>query len=770
MYVQALTPHVVNLFEAVWEELSRIAPTYREFFIDDDRQGKLEDADGLPYTLDFLVLEEIDFLQMSFRAPGVKAELDKQIKHAPGSGHTVGWLQELIKLLITYAQIPSEEGELWEYDPNLYLCEATSITANYTPRAACADLVIRGLSEWLRMIPVDAVLYYCQQNLTQPVSNWKEPEAMLFVLNHLLRDVGETSNKLSDETATGVLQQVAKYINDDNIFLQGASHFVAASLFQIVGNGFTDPANSAFQAAVHAITVDDSAKNTDLVKIVCLKVMNDYLQAPPVTIASSMQPQIIAAVQEFVGSHDLRDELEDADDIKACLIETLRDTIAINPAAALEGPALDLLFTLGSDGAANFQLFQLVTETFENIVSSVATSLGHDAYVILCGKTIPALSGAFDVANMTQESALTNLAAELVSALAEYGSQPLPDGFIAALMPKLNRVLMEGTEAELVRPATLAVQHMLGKGSAQFLQWTDSTGKSAVEVTLTIINRLLNSPDVDESAATEVGGLATELIMKAGIDKLGSYLMELMRAVAVRLATAERAQFIQSLLMVFAGLSTEAPNEIVDFLSAVEINGQNGLNIVLTKWLENSINFAGFDEIRQNVIALSKLYSLEDPRIKQIAVKGDLVVENTGRIKTRSQGKLNPDRYTSIPANLKILKILVEELSSAATNKYQNPADAAAALDSEGSDDGDDWEDVGAGPGGTLDLGSGLTKSQLMAYANEDDGGSMTSRVRDDETAEYLAGWFRVEAGKPGFNEMFAALNDDEKAKLQTLV
>lgn len=768
MYVQALTPHVVVLFEAVWEELSRIAPTYREFFIDDDRQGKLEDADGLPYTLDFLVLEEIDFLQMSFRAPGVKAELEKQLKQAPGGGHTVAWLQELFKLLLTYAQIPSEEEELWEYDSNLYLSEATSITANYTPRAACADLVIRGLSEWLRMMPIDAILFYCQQNLANQVPNWKEPEAILFILNQLLHDVGETSNQLSDSTATGLLQQVSKYIGDKKMFLRGASHFVAASLFQIVGNSFTEPANSAFQAAVHAITVDGATSDDDLVKIVCLKVIQDYLSAPPITIAASMQPQIIAAIQDFVGSHDLRDELEDADDIKACLIETLRDTIAINPASALEGPALDLLFTLGSDGAANFQLFQLVTESFENIVSSVATNLGHDAYVILCGKTIPALSGAFDVANMTQESALTNLAAELVSALAEYGSSPLPSGFIAALMPKLNRVLMEGTEAELVRPATLAVQHMLAKGSTQFLAWSDPTGKSAVEVTLTIINRLLNSPDVDESAATEVGGLATELIMKAGIDKLGSYLMELMRAVAIRLATASRAQFIQSLLMVFTGLTTEAPTEIVDFLSAVDINGQNGLIIVLTKWLENSINFAGFDEIRQNVMALSKLYSLNDPRIAQIPVRGDLVVDNTARIKTRSQAKLNPDRYTSIPANLKILKILVEELSSAATNKYQTPADAAAALDSDGSDDGDDWEDVGGG--GTLDLGSGLTKSQLMAYANEDDGGSMTSRVRDDETAEYLVGWFRGEAGKQGFSEMFEMLSEEEKANLQTLV
>jgi importin-9 len=703
---------------------------------------------------------------MSFRAPAVKAALDKQLNLATGGGHTVAWLQELFKLLLTYAQIPNEEEALWEYDPNLYLSEATSITANYTPRAACADLVIRGLSEWLRIIPVDAALLYCEQNLAGQNTNWKEPEAILFILSQLLRDIGETSNKLSNETANGLVQQVAKYISDPNMFLRGASHFVAASFFQIVGDGYTESANSAFQAAVHATTADDA----DLVKITCLKVIQDYLQASSVTISHSMQPQIIAAVSEFVSSHDLRDELEDADDIKACLIETLRDTITINPASALEGPALGLLFTLGSDGAANYQLFQLVTESFENIVSAVATDLGHDAYILLCGKTIPTLSGAFDVANMTQESALTNLAAELVSALAEYGSEPLPDGFVAALMPKLNIVLMNGTEAELVRPATLAVQHMLSKGSAQFLQWTDSTGKSAVEVTLTIINRLLNSPEVDESAATEVGGLATELVLKAGVDKLGSYLMELLRAVAVRLATAERAQFIQSLLMVFAGLTAEAPNEIVDFLSTVEINRQNALGIVLPKWLENSINFAGFDEIRQNVIALSKLYSLEDARIKQIGVKGDLVVDNTGRIKTRSQAKLNPDQYRTIPADLKILKILVEELSSAATNKYQNPADAAAALDSDGSEDGDDWEDVGAGAGGTLDLGSGLTKSQLMAYANEDDNASLNSRVRDDETAEYLAGWFRAEAQKPSFNDMFAALNDEEKAKLQTLV
>src|SRR5205085_7704464 len=123
---------------------------------------------------------------------------------------------------------------------------------------------------------------------------------------------------------------------------------------------------------------------------------------------------------------------------------------------------------------------------------------------------------------------------------------------------------------------------------------------------------------------------------------------------------------------------------------------------------------------RQNVMALSTLYSLGDPRIQQIGVKGDLIQENTGRIKTRSQARLNPDKWTIIPANLKILKILVEEISSANTNRYADPAAAAAVLDSEGSDDGDEWEDVGNNGSRVLDLGLGVTKQQLMAYEGND--------------------------------------------------
>ena len=567
---------------------------------------------------------------------------------------------------------------------------------------------------------------------------------------------------ITNQSAAADFQvHVAQCLEDSNVFLRARAHLVLGVMAKVAGEGFRETALTYLSGAVQAISSDPS----ELVQVACIRVLQDFL--PPLLPAARKQVQgaIVAALSNYVSSHDLRD-LTDSDDLKVTIVETLRETMMIDTSAILDGPAIDLLFTIASNGSSNFQISTLVIEAFQVVVESVCL-LGHEPYIRLCAKTLPSLTGAFDVANMTQESTLTNLAAELVSTLVEFGSEPLPDGFVAAVMPKLTRVLLEATDAELIRPATLAVQHMLAHGPVQFLAWSDSNGQGAVEIALTIVNRLLNSPDVDDNAADEVGGLASELVNKAGSDRLGPYLLQLLQAVAMRLASAKKAPFIQSLIMVFAGLAVSAPKEVVDFLSQVDINGENGLNVVLTKWLENSINFAGYSEIRRNVTALSNIYSLEDPRIKQVGVQGDLIVQNTGRIKTRSQARINPDKWTVIPANLKILKILVEELSSATTTAYSDLAAAAAAgLDSEGSEDGDEWEDVGANA--PLDLGLGMTKQQLMAF-DEDENSPTNSRMRDDETADYLAGWFRAEAQKPGFADLYNALNDEEREKLQKL-
>ena len=154
-----LTPHSPALFSATWDELTSLRDQYHGLFIHDERQGRLEDADNLPYTLDFLVLEELDFMQNLLRAPPVRAELEGQLKASQSQHQSVGWLLEIMKLVVSYAQITMEEEGMWDIDVNLFLSEETSVTANYTPRTACGEIIVK-VGEWLKMLAVNGLLEY----------------------------------------------------------------------------------------------------------------------------------------------------------------------------------------------------------------------------------------------------------------------------------------------------------------------------------------------------------------------------------------------------------------------------------------------------------------------------------------------------------------------------------------------------------------------------------------------------------------------------------
>ena len=665
-----------------------------------------------------------------------------------------------------YSRVSNEEQAMWDVDVNIYLSEMDSITANYTPRAACAEIISRTLFDWLKQSVVDAMLYFDRQRISSGggLVPSKEQEAFLYLLNQGLKEFDNSDTILDSSLSSRTTEQVAGALQHSSPYVRAGANFVLGTLFKVAGEGFQEAGVSAFANAVQSISADDS----DIVKVACLNVLPQYMDSLSRRLALPLQSSVFDSVAAFIAEHDLKEELEESDDVKGALITALRDAILLDTSNILETSAIDTLLTLASDGATSFLLASQVEESFEGIAASVSEH-GNEQYAKLCSKTIPALSAAFDIGDMTSESALTNLAAELVSKLAEFGTDPLPDGFIAAVMPKLQRILMQATDDALVQPATTAVTYALKKGTSQFIAWKDQSGTRSLEVVLTIINRLLNAPEIDEQAAQEVGGLASVVVEKYGSEQLGPYLSDLLQALASRLAHAEKIQFIQSLLMVFVGITISAPKDVVDFLSQLSINSQNGLSVVLTKWLENSILFAGFDEVRQNTVALSKLFELQDERIKQIGVKGELIIENTGRIKTRSQSKKNPDRYTTIGADLKILELLVDELNNAAQSKFSTLAAAQAAAlgedaDSPTSQDSGEWEDEPE----AVDLGSAAVKEELMKFGEENS--PTGSRARDEETAEYLSNWFRHEAGKPGFQSVFEQLNGEGQAKLRSLV
>ncbi|KAF1951499.1 ARM repeat-containing protein [Byssothecium circinans] len=746
VFPAVLSPQSPVLFSATWEELSSLQAAYHQMYIHEERNSRLEDADGLPYTLDFLVLEELDFMQACLRAPPVRNELEKQLQNGGQ------WVFEVMKLAVAYAHITTEEEGLWDIDVNIFLSEETSVTANYTPRTACGDLVIK-LGEWLTQPTLEGLLAYTR-SLYQSNESWKAKEAALYVLNQLLSDFQDTDKLIVPETAAGFIDFIQYAMQQPDVFLRARGYLVAGSLTKSAGEALLQVSQPFLEASLQAIPNDQS----DVVQVSCVRALQYYIQALPRTTVLPLQQSFITAIQTYLSGQDL-EELADSDDLMATLVETLRDAILLDPHICITGSGLDVLFSVATHAADNFQLVVMINETFEEVTDRVAR-MGGDAYVQLCAKVLPSLTGAFDVGNLTEASNLTILAADLLSVLADHGPEPLPAGFVQACMPKLSRLLLNSADEELLKSATVALKNIIAHDHQQLFEWRDETQKAGLEVVLHVISRLL-SADVNDHAAGEVGALAAEFVEKAGHERLGPYLEELLRTVAARLGSAEHPPFIQSLTLVFARLSLNHASEVVEFLARQNIDGQNGLQIVLAKWLENSINFAGYDEIRQNVIALSKLYDLKDPRLAAVQVKGDLIPNTDGRIMTRSRARQNPDQYTLVPANLKILKVLIVELQSASGARQDLDAATPAELAEEGLDD-DDWEDE---PNPFLDLGSAFSKEQLMAYAADDAPGG---RGKDDETQAFIVDFFKRAHATPEFAAEFAALTEEERTRLQS--
>lgn len=112
-------------------------------YIEGERQGRMEDADRLPYTLDFLVMEEIDYIQMLLGTTMVRRELDTQLEASEGGT----WIAQVMAILVGYSQITTDDEGMWEIDVNIFLAEETAETSNYSTRSACSNFIVK-LCNW----------------------------------------------------------------------------------------------------------------------------------------------------------------------------------------------------------------------------------------------------------------------------------------------------------------------------------------------------------------------------------------------------------------------------------------------------------------------------------------------------------------------------------------------------------------------------------------------------------------------------------------------
>lgn len=396
VFPNLLTPHSTALFTTVWSELQTLQRPYEELYVNNGAQGRMEDADAIPFTLDFLVVEELDFLNQCFRAPPVIAELARQLEqHAPAQ--EVPWMVDIVKMLVAYSRIGREELEMWDIDCSLYLVEETSASANYTARIASSDLLIK-LGEWYSQRAVDALFAYTQTLFGPEKMPWIIQEAALFLFSMLLSDFHDMDKAIPDHITQAYLNLVDYTINQSEApFLRARGYLLGGNLSRAIP---TPP------ALLDRTIASISSETDEVVQLSCVKALEYFMRSP--RVPSDRQTPMLGAISHYMQNKDPED-LESYEELVVTLAESIRLAINLDPRVVIQAPdvqSVDLLFAIIKHAAANFHAIMIVNESFEDIVSALSDTA---SYTALCAKVLPTLMAAFDTAAVTENDPLVTV-------------------------------------------------------------------------------------------------------------------------------------------------------------------------------------------------------------------------------------------------------------------------------------------------------------------------------------------------------------------------
>ncbi|XP_039373893.1 importin-9 isoform X3 [Mauremys reevesii] len=295
--------------------------------------------------------------------------------------------------------------------------------------------------------------------------------------------------------------------------------------------------------------------------------------------------------------------------------------------------------------------------------------------------------------------------------------------------------------------------------------------------TMQVVSQLLD-PRTSEFTAAFVGRLVSTLISKAG-SELGENLDQILRAILSKMQQAETLSVMQSLIMVFAHLVHSQLEPLLEFLSSLPgPTGKPALEFVMAEWMSRQHLFYGQYEGKVSSVALCKLlqYGInsDDKRLQDIRVKGEEIFNMDEGIRTRSKSAKNPERWTNIPLLVKILKLIINELSNAmeANASRQTAADWSQDDSNDMWEDREDEEDEDEGLAGQLLSDILATNKYDEDYYDddeEDDPDALKDPLYQIDLQAYLTDFLCQFAQQPCYAMFSDHLNENERRVLEAI-
>lgn len=626
---------------------------------------------------------------------------------------------QFVQDLIVCAVLPNEKLEEYELDLNAFVSDTTGLNVTPTVRDSIYDLLTE-------LNPNDAATWFKSISSHLNDENWRKLEAQLVILEGLLGN--------DEELEDPGLSTFTRFITNHNTVITSRCFLLLPKYFE----KFSNP--NAKRVLVDMITF--AARSVPRIKVSSLISFTYYKHVTELTsLDKSIQPQLFKLVYSLI---------EDCEeDGLPVLLEAIGDTITINPSYASavtisQGVnVIDLIFKIAFKDPANVQL---ITDSSECLTALLENTSVLD-YMIACEKSLPFIFNIMQSSNGDYTPELY-LSLELLSIIIKScpGGE-LPAQIFLYAFPILRKILLDSFDNQILQSGGEVFNELIRKGSKSFLDYKDpATKESGIDCMLKIVSKFL-SPELSDSAANKCGSIVISLIDQFQNYLLSDFLTQILESAANRLVIAKETATIENLVMVFCQLVLKSPVEMIEFLSNMQLQGKSGLAVVLPIWFDSYEVTRGYEQIKQNSLALGKIFSLGDPRIENLVVNGDIIPYDGDLIITRSMAQTMPDKFTQISASLKILKLLVSELQF----QCQQP-NAEEYLPVQEDDNDEGWEDMD-------DIGV-PNFEKLKSYINDD-----KKHETDEGLKNLLTQFFRECTAKNlgDFQRYYEELSDDEK-------
>ncbi|CAK9442119.1 uncharacterized protein LODBEIA_P58650 [Lodderomyces beijingensis] len=642
-------------------------------------------------------------------------------------------MAEFVKNAIVCAALPKDVAEEYADDLGLYVSEITGLSVEINPRDAILDF-------WgdLNQSGLQAASALITQSFS---SDGRILEAELFTLEGIFSS--------DAELPTVPLQDLLSFVSYDGSLVTARCFLLLPKYFEKYGDG------EAIKVFSDMIVFAEKAEK--IIQIAALVSCTYYQHVFEFSqLDHSIQAAIFKVVYHLIGDCE--------EDGLAVLIEAITVAISINPALAASVEIvpsislIDVVFQIAFKDPANVQLISDASDCLSTLLESINE---HD-YLLACEKSLPHIIKTMQQCD-GEYSPQLYLSLEFLGIVIKSSPGTLPARIFSYVFPALEAVLLKSTDNQILQSGGEVFDELLGKGSSLFVEYKDpQTKESGMESIMKIVAKFL-SPELSDSAANKCGSIVSSIISHFQNQIPAQILTQILEATVNRLVLAKEPVTIENLIMAFCKLVLLSPEQTVNFLSSMTINGKSGLETVLPIWFESYQVTRGFEPIKQNSLALAKIFTLGDARVENLVVNGEIIPYEGNKIITRSMAKSMPERYTQTSASLKIIKLLVTELQF----QCQQP-DASDYLPLEDFEDGktgedDAWEDMD-------DIGV-PNYDKLKSYVDEDQAsaerssGGGTGGSGDDSLKQLLIQFFKECTAKNlgNFRKYYEQLTAEEK-------